>query len=49
MIALRFLLGALLAIGGQVRVDPDAAHDEDEVGPTPDEDGRAEDTSGDAT
>jgi TRAP-type C4-dicarboxylate transport system permease small subunit len=31
MIALRFLLRALLAISGHVRVDPDAAHGEDEV------------------
>jgi hypothetical protein len=31
MIALRFLLRALLAISGHVRVDPDAAHEEDEV------------------
>jgi hypothetical protein len=31
MIALRFVLRALLAISGHVRVDPDAAHEEDEV------------------
>jgi TRAP-type C4-dicarboxylate transport system permease small subunit len=31
MIALRFLLRALLAISGHVRVDPDAAHEEEEV------------------
>jgi TRAP-type C4-dicarboxylate transport system permease small subunit len=31
MIALRFLLRAALAISGHVRVDPDAAHEEDEV------------------
>jgi len=31
MIALRFILRALLAISGHVRVDPDAAHEEDDV------------------
>jgi TRAP-type C4-dicarboxylate transport system permease small subunit len=31
MIALRFLLRALLAISGHVRVDPDAVHGEDDV------------------
>jgi TRAP-type C4-dicarboxylate transport system permease small subunit len=31
MIALRFVLRALLAISGHVRVDPDAAHEEDDV------------------
>jgi TRAP-type C4-dicarboxylate transport system permease small subunit len=31
MIALRFILRALLAISGHVRVDPDAVHEEDEV------------------
>jgi TRAP-type C4-dicarboxylate transport system permease small subunit len=31
MIALRFILRSLLAISGHVRVDPDAAHEEDEV------------------
>jgi TRAP-type C4-dicarboxylate transport system permease small subunit len=31
MIALRFLLRALLAVSGHVRVDPDAAHEEEEV------------------
>jgi hypothetical protein len=31
MIALRFLLRSLLAVSGQVRVDPDAAHEEEEV------------------
>ena len=31
MIALRFLLRSLLAISGWVRVDPDAAHEEEEV------------------
>ncbi len=31
MIALRFILRALLAVSGHVRVDPDAAHEEEEV------------------
>jgi TRAP-type C4-dicarboxylate transport system permease small subunit len=31
MIALRFILRSLLAISGHVRVDPDAAHEEEEV------------------
>jgi hypothetical protein len=31
MIALRFLLRCVLAIGGAVRVDPDAAHGEVDV------------------
>ena len=31
MIALRFILRSLLAVSGQVRVDPDAAHEEEEV------------------
>ncbi len=31
MIGLRFILRALLALSGQVRVDPDAAHGEEEV------------------
>ncbi len=31
MIGLRFILRSLLAISGHVRVDPDAAHEEDEV------------------
>jgi hypothetical protein len=31
MIALRFILRSLLAVSGHVRVDPDAAHEEDDV------------------
>jgi hypothetical protein len=31
MIALRFLLRSLLVVAGYIRVDPDAAHEEDEV------------------
>jgi TRAP-type C4-dicarboxylate transport system permease small subunit len=31
MIAFRFILRSLLAISGHIRVDPDAAHEEDEV------------------
>ncbi len=40
MMALRFLLRSLLAIAGDVRVDPDLAHDEDSPLPTSFGDGR---------